>query len=101
MVAVRVYGSEGTPVIEVRGASESWLFPLDSRQTLEVPGPLGITTVEIADGSVRVVDSPCSEKTCIKSGSISRPGQTIACLPNRVFVVIRGRAREEIDAFSF
>jgi len=69
-----------------------------------VEGPLGATVVEITPGSVRVVDSPCPEKICVKTGSISRPGETIACLPNRVFVVIRGASREEgagdVDAFS-
>jgi hypothetical protein len=37
----------------------------------------------------------------VKSGRISRPGQWIACLPNRVFVEIRGRSREQVDAFSY
>lgn len=100
-MAVRVYSGSGRPVIEVRGPSGQWIFPVDSRQTLEVEGPLGTTLVEIQGGSVRVVDSPCPEKICIRTGSISRPGQTIACLPNRVIVVIRGGTGDEIDAFSF
>jgi len=100
-----VYAGAGPPAIEVRGPSQEWIFPLDSRQTLAVAGPLGETIVEISAGSVRVLDSPCPEKICIKTGSIEGPGQTIACLPNRVFVVIRGRALgpdgEQIDAFSY
>jgi hypothetical protein len=104
VIAARVYGGGGQPVIEIKGPSQEWVFPLDTRQTLEVEGPLGDTIVEISGGAVRVVDSPCPEKICVKTGQISRPGQTIACLPNRVFVVIRGVPRdesgEEIDAFS-
>jgi hypothetical protein len=101
VVALQVYGGQGRAIVEVRGPSGQWVFPVDSRQSLEVEGPLGITTVEIAGGSARVVDSPCPEKICVKTGAISRPGQAIACLPNRVIVVIRGAERDEIDAFSF
>ena len=104
LIALQVYGSGGRAVIEVRGDAQHWVFPLDSTETLEVQGPLGTTTVEISPGSVRVLDSPCPEKICVKTGSISRPGQTIACLPNRVFVVIRGASGDdeggEADAYS-
>jgi hypothetical protein len=65
-----------------------------------VPGPLGDTVVVIENGSVRVVSSPCPEKICIKTGRISKPGQWIACLPNKVFISIRGRRSEQPDAIS-
>ena len=82
------------------GAERQWIFPLDASTTLRVPGPIGETVVVIQDGSVRVVSSPCPEKVCIKTGRISRPGQWIACLPNRVFISIRGRRSEQPDAIS-
>jgi len=82
------------------GAEQHWIFPLDAHTTLRVPGPLGETVVVIEDGSVRVVSSPCPEKICIKTGRISKPGQWIACLPNRVFISIRGRRSEQPDAIS-
>lgn len=99
-IAAGVYGGDGRPVIEIRGASQEWVFPLDSEQSLAVEGPLGQTVVRISGGQVRVLSSPCPEKICVKTGAIARPGQTIACLPNRVFIVIRGSSREQVDAFS-
>jgi hypothetical protein len=101
LIAVKVYATTGTPVVRISGSGQEWVFPLDAEETLRVPGPLGDTVVRIHDGSVRVLDSPCPEKICVATGAVSRPGQTIACLPNRVLVVIRGQAREEVDAFSF
>jgi hypothetical protein len=105
-ISVRVYGGGGRPVVEVRGAySQEWVFPLDSEESLKVRGPLGDTEVVISGGAVRIVESPCPEKICIRTGAISRPGQTIACLPNQVIVVIRGESRahpgEQVDAFSW
>jgi hypothetical protein len=102
LVAVRVYaGRGGAPVVHLRGPREEWIFPLDSDRSVAVPGPLGETVVEIRRGEVRVLSSPCREKICIKSGAIARPGQWIACLPNRVFIDIQGDAREKVDAYSF
>jgi EAL domain-containing protein (putative c-di-GMP-specific phosphodiesterase class I) len=34
-------------------------------------------------------------------GAIARPGQWIACLPNRVFLDVQGQARRSADAISF
>ena len=82
------------------GAGQQWIYPLDGEVTLRIPGPLGDTMVVIEDGTVRVTSSPCPEKICIKTGRISKPGQWIACLPNRVFISIRGRRSEQPDAIS-
>jgi hypothetical protein len=93
----------GVPAAD-RGASalaeQQWIYPLDARTTLRVPGPLGDTVIVIEEGSVRVLSSPCPEKICIKTGRISKPGQWIACLPNRIFISIRGRRSEQPDAIS-
>ena len=92
---VRVGGQDSA-----QEAEQQWIYPLDAETTVRVPGPLGETVVEIADGAVRVVSSPCPEKICIKTGRISKPGQWIACLPNRVFISIRGRSSGQPDAIS-
>jgi hypothetical protein len=72
----------------VRSSGGSWAYPLDAEETVEAPGPLGITVVEIKDMRVRVLSSPCANQTCVASGHIDSGGQWVACLPNRVFVVI-------------
>ncbi|MDR1410701.1 MAG: NusG domain II-containing protein [Spirochaetaceae bacterium] len=76
----------------IRGSEGSWLFPLDAEETVEVPGPLGVTVVEIKDMRVHVISSPCANQTCVASGHIYSGGQWTACLPNRVFVMIEDDA---------
>jgi hypothetical protein len=101
LIAVRTYvRGEGTPQVTVSGVGEKWIYPLDSEATLKVPGPLGETVVVIRDGAVQVESSPCPEKICVKTGKISKPGQWIACLPNRVFISIGGRSKDQPDAIS-
>ena len=59
-------------------------------QTLEVPGALGISRIQVADGQVRFVDSPCTTHQCVHTGWLSRGGEVAACLPNRVSVQVIG-----------
>jgi len=102
LISWKVYaGRGGAPLAYLRGPSAEWIYPLDSPRTVAVPGPLGDTVVQIADGSVRVLSSPCQNKICVRSGAVARPGQWIACLPNRVFIEVRGDSREPVDAYSW
>lgn len=100
-LSITIYGNrDGTATARIRGGNQEWVLPLDLESNLTVVGPLGETLIEIREGKIRVVDSPCPEKICIKTGAISKPGQWIACLPNKVFISVGG-SREEADAFSF
>ena len=102
LISWKVYaGRTGVPLAYLRGPAAEWIFPLDAPRTVAVHGPLGDTVVQIADGAVRVLSSPCRNKICVRSGSVARPGQWIACLPNRVFVEVRGGSREPVDAYSW
>jgi hypothetical protein len=109
LISLQTYArGRGTPEITItaagQGASpdseQQWIYPLDAETTMRVPGPLGDTVIVIEEDSVRVTSSPCPEKICIKTGRISKPGQWIACLPNRVFISIQGRKSEQPDAIS-
>lgn len=73
-------------------------LPLSENRIVHVTGPIGETEVEIVDGKVRVVKSPCSKKLCIKSGYIQYADRFAACLPNRVVVRILGAPHRGIDA---
>jgi hypothetical protein len=54
-------------------------------RVIEVPGPLGISRVEIRDGRVRVAADPGPRQLCVRQGWIPPGGQAV-CLPNRVSV---------------
>ncbi len=101
LVSVRAYAQRsGAAVVHLKAPSGEWVFPLDQDRTVSVRGPLGDTVVELRGGQARVLSSPCTEKICVRMGAIARPGQWIACLPNRVFLDIQGSSRAA-DAVSF
>jgi hypothetical protein len=56
--------------------------------TFSVEGPLGTTVVEVKQGQVRVLSSPCPEHICMNTGWISKPGGIIVCMPNGIVVRI-------------
>ena len=52
--------------------------------TYEVEGAIGITTFQIEDGKVHIIDSPCPNKNCVEQGWSS----PLICLPNKVVITI-------------
>jgi len=95
---IRHFQHEGSVVvIEVDGELVG-NFSLEEDRFIPVDGKLGTTKVEIVGNGVRVLDSPCPHKVCVKSGTISRSGETLVCLPNGVVIRIEGEP--SVDAVS-
>lgn len=65
-------------------------------------------TIDVDDGQMVIVynkdgawvkSSPCPDKICIKEGRIQKPGETIACVPEKVLLTLQSAAKErEHDA---
>lgn len=96
----------GEALLYIQNQSKVWIYPLSKELELDIPGPLGLTHVHIRDGAAFVESSPCRDKICIHMGKISRNGEWVACLPNRVFLRVQGktaggRTGEEVDASTF
>lgn len=47
-------------------------------------------TVDIADGTVDVIDSDCPGHDCQHTPPISRSGQSIVCLPAQIVITLEG-----------
>ena len=48
----------------------------------------GTNTVVIKDGIVYMSDATCKNQVCVNTGKISKKGESIVCLPNKVIVEI-------------
>jgi hypothetical protein len=60
----------------------------------------GAVTVQIKNGKVHIIESTCHDKLCVKQGWISRTGESIVCLPNRISISIVGEEKNEIDSIT-
>jgi len=46
--------------------------------------------VTVSGGSVRVSESDCPTRDCVRTGAVSRPGESIVCLPARLVITLEG-----------
>ncbi len=56
-------------------------------------------TIKIEGKTVMVENSNCPDKICVKTGKLTKSGQSTACVPNRVTVFITGKS--DIDIITY
>ena len=61
----------------------------------------GDIVIEIKGNKLRVKKSNCSLQTCVHMGWISHPGETIACLPNKILIEIESSDSSVVDAVIY
>lgn len=86
-------------IIEVNGQIVQQL-DLKASQEITATGSIGKTTIKIDQGEAQVIHSDCPEKICIKTGKITRTGEIIVCVPNKVVVKIAGKANNQFDVIT-
>lgn len=47
--------------------------------------------IEILPGKIRIKDSNCTNKICVKEGWISQAGQILVCLPHNLIISVDGK----------
>ena len=84
-------GTGAQAVVTVEGR-EVGRYPLSKNGTFPLNGGTNILVVE--NGEAWVSEANCPDKVCMGMGKISRNGEFIACLPNRLLVVVEGAAED-------
>jgi len=82
------------------GRAPARTVPLDDDRLLTVAGPRGNSVLEIQQGRIRFRDSACKHKFCVLSGWLSGGGESAACLPNRISIMVTG-GMPVYDAINF
>ncbi|WP_315077473.1 NusG domain II-containing protein [uncultured Clostridium sp.] len=74
----------------------------DSGKTsLTIDNELGENVIEINNEQVKIIDADCPDKICVKAHAISKPGESLICLPHKLVVRIIGEGKQETDEVSF
>jgi hypothetical protein len=76
------------------------LYQLDLRENRTVTLPQGGIKVLVQHGKVSVIEADCPRQICVHTGAISRPGQVIACVPNKMLIQIKTAAPPFLDAVA-
>jgi hypothetical protein len=74
--------------------------PLSHDQTIEVPGPLGISRIAIHNGAARIAADPSPRQYCVRQGWLKQAGEIAVCLPNQVSVELSG-GRKRYDSLNY
>ncbi len=91
------HGAEAVVLVNGKRWARLDLF---QNQDLDVPGPLGHSHIQVRDGQVRFVNSPCPNQLCVHTGWLSQGGEVSICLPNKVSLQILG-SDPRFDAINF
>ncbi len=97
ILSSRMSGDGCTAVVRKNGEViyEINLEKVDTPYTLDVGG----NVLLVEKGQISVKSADCPDGLCVKQGPISKPSQTIVCLPNRLTITIEGNSDEpETDA---
>lgn len=91
---VRETGTGASAVVTVDG-EEIGRYYLNRDGTFSLNGGSNVLVVE--NGEAWVSEANCPDKVCMGMGKISRNGEFIACLPNRLIIVVEGGEQSPID----
>ena len=99
MFALRLQPDTGDTVVISVDGEEYGRYPLSTDREISVDTVYGHNTVTISAGTVSVTESDCPNHDCEGFGAVSKPVQSIMCLPHRMIVRITGST--DIDAVLF
>ncbi len=93
MTSVLNRGTGGSLLISV-DSQKYGVYDLNEDQVISI----GDTNAcQIQDGEVSMIFGDCPDKVCVHSAGISKNGQTIICMPNKIVLEIVGSKDSQID----
>lgn len=101
LFSLSVYSSSSQePQVYIETEEDRWIYSIEEEQILNIPGRIGDSLVEIKEGKVRFLDSPCQDKLCEQMGWLESVNDWSACLPNGIMLIVEGESDEKPDAVS-
>ena len=86
--ALLLFRGEGDTVSVKIDGETVYELPLSVDRTLEIEAGEGYNLLIIEDGKARVESASCPDGICSSHRPISRDGESIICLPNRVVITV-------------
>jgi len=92
-------GGEGGWAVVTRGGEEIGRYPLSEEITVTL-GEEDWNVLRVSGGAVWVEQANCGDRTCVRTGEISRKGESIVCLPHRLVITVVGAESGGFDAVA-
>lgn len=92
-ISVQFNGSEFKR-LTFTSKNDSYVYKLDIDE--------GLNIIEVEGDRVHMIESDCPDKLCIKQGYISKVGEVLVCVPNKVVVEIKSdKSEKELDGINY
>ena len=72
-------------------------YSLSSDREVEIRSKNGTNRLVIKDGRASVSEASCPDGICSSHRPVSRVGESIVCLPNKVVVTVAGEKEDKVD----
>ena len=86
---------EGAEVVVSIDGEEVARYPLDEDGEYSLNG--GTNIMVVSEGEAYIREASCPDGLCVGQGRISRTGQTVVCLPNRLMLEIVGAEDPDVE----
>lgn len=94
-------GEAGQYAIVTVDGEEYGKYSLKDNQEIEIRIDGKVTnTLVISEGKADMTEAVCPDHLCVNQKAVSRDGETIVCLPNKVVVTIESNEESDIDAVA-
>ncbi|MBR2382028.1 MAG: NusG domain II-containing protein [Clostridia bacterium] len=98
LICVKLTQKEGACVVVKIDGIEVATYSLNVNGTYTLNG--GTNVLIIKDGFAYLSEANCPDHLCVKQGKISKTGQVITCLPNKLTVTVYGAEKNDVDLIS-
>lgn len=101
-LAVSLFPKGSVAIVEHDGEMllKQELSTLSSEQKYEFTGENGITlTVVLSPEGAQISESDCPDKTCVRTGRLTKAGESAICLPAKVSLKLEGKAGADAQTY--
>ena len=72
-------------------------YDIDDEDEIKIESNEGYNVITIHDHGVEIDEASCPDKVCVHEGFITKPSESIVCLPNKVHIKIVSNQDYEED----
>ncbi len=85
-------------LVEIAGKTYA-TYSINDDRVVSIETEYGNNLLVIENKEVFITNSSCKDKLEIKAGKISKTGQSLVCLPNKLVVTLKGDLRTIVNTY--
>lgn len=100
IIIFSLFQTDGAYAVVVVNGEETSTHPLDTNVRISITNGDKYNVLVVENGTARIEQATCPDKLCVKQHTVSKNGESLVCLPNKVVVKIVSKIDSETDFIS-